>query len=131
MNCKSLLILLAVLFTVTTFGQTKVYQFNEIQCRNTQQKWDTPTKTEDRIVYISDDCIDLTLDKYYHLTIVTTTLLPDNGAIYLCKDHLQNQVTVTLVDDNKLFLYDSKNRFQVNFRSAGISMNTAFVGTDD
>jgi len=131
MNSKSLLILLAVLFTVTTFGQTKVFQFNEIQCRNKQQKWDKPKKTEDRIVYISDDSIDLTLDIDYHLTIVTTTLLPDNGAIYLCKDGNQNQVTVTLVNDEKLFLYASNKRFQVNFNASGISLNTAFADTED
>ncbi|RZJ28313.1 MAG: hypothetical protein EOO48_10110 [Flavobacterium sp.] len=122
MNCKFLLILpIAALFTHGAFGQAKVFRFNEIRCRTQTLEWDQPLCIEDRVVYIAEDSIDVSLDKYYHLTIISTTVLPNHGAIYLCKDELQNDVTVTLVDDNRMFIYDDTKRFQVNFTQAGFA----------
>lgn len=132
MYCKSLPILLAVLFTGNAFAQAKVFQFNEIQCRNERLQWEKSLRTEDRVVYIAEDSIDVTLDKYYHLSIISKTLLPNRGAIYLCRDQQQKVVTVTLVEGEKMFLYDDTNRFRVNFTQSGFAPAfDSFADSDD
>lgn len=120
MNCKSLLILLAVLFTGSCFGQAKVFLYNEIQCRNQKLQWEKAVKTEDRVVYIDEDSINVTLDKDYHLTIVSARSLP-NSTIFLCKDSEQKDVTVTLVDNSKMLVYNDTKRYQITFKDSGVA----------
>jgi hypothetical protein len=43
------------------------------------------------------------------------THLPDKGIIYLCKDEKQNDITVMLIDDEKMYLYNDSKRFLINF----------------
>jgi hypothetical protein len=133
MSVKSLLALFITLFCLNTFAQSKVFCFNEIQCRNSKQEWEKSQKIDKRTVQISDKTIEVKLDKDYILSIVSSTLLPNEGVIYLCKDTQQNDVTVTLINDEKMFLYSKTNRYQITFNHpAGIQLgHSAFAEIDD
>ncbi len=115
MNKNALLALCATLFTISTFAQSKVFSFSEIQCRNSHQQWEKSKKIGKRTIQFSDQTIEVSLDRDYFLNIVTATLLPDQGVIYLCTDEKQNQVTVTLINNDKMFFYSSNKRYLVNF----------------
>jgi hypothetical protein len=132
MNCKSLLSLFAALFAMNALAQSKVFSFNEIQCRNNKQQWEKSQNIAERTVRISPEKIDVMLDKNYHLNVLTTTFLPDKGAIYLCCDEKQNKVTVMLINDDKMYLYNDTKRFLINF-SHPIAMHSeknAFADVD-
>jgi len=110
---------LAVLLTFLCTGanaQPKAYSFSDVQCRDHKQQWQEFLKAdEDCVAYFSDDEIALNIDKLYHLKITSTTHLPNKGVIYLCKDDNQQDVTITLIGDDRMFVYDNETRFMVNF----------------
>ena len=132
MNCKSLLTLCIALFAMNALSQNKVFSFSEIQSRNNKQQWDKCQSITERKVHFSPEKIDIMLDKNYQLKILTTTFLPDKGAIYLCCDEKQNKVTVMLINDDKMYLYNDTKRFLINFNHpiAMHSENNAFADVD-
>lgn len=115
MNIKPLFVLYAVLMTICSVAQKKEFSFTQFQIRNSAQQWEKPFRITPRTVRFSANDIDLKIDKQYHLHIVSTTYLPDNGVIYLCKDEKQKNVTVMLIADSKMFLYSDSKRFQIDF----------------
>jgi hypothetical protein len=133
MSVKSLLALSITLFSFHAFAQSKVLCFNEIQCRNDKQQWEKSQKIDKRTVQIFDETIEIKLDKDYVLNIISSTLLPNAGVIYLCKDGNQDDVTVTLINNQKMFLYSRNHRYQITFNHPeGIQLgNSAFAEIDD
>jgi hypothetical protein len=115
---KSLLALFAALLTICVSAQTRSFSFTDVQSRNSLQQWEKLPGTTLRTAQFTPEKIDLKIDRNYHLKIVQTTHLPDKGAIYLCKDEQQHDITVMLVSDDRMFLYNDKKRFLINFRPA-------------
>jgi hypothetical protein len=132
MNTKALLALLILLFGPGVFAQPKALLFNEIQYRNNIQQWESFDNIDDRVVYFSPETIDLTIDVFYHLSIVSTTFLPNHGVVYLCKDEKHQNVTVTLIGDERMFVYANNKRFLINFKTANRAPETnAFANAED
>ena len=96
-------------------AQNKVFTFCQFQTRNNVQQWGKLENISEQMVHFSPLAIDLNIDKKYHLTILSKTDLPNNGAIYLCNDEKSNPITVTLIDNSKMFLYSKTKRYQINF----------------
>ena len=114
MNYKPLFLFFIAFISVNLSAQKKVYTFSEFQSRNSLQQWDKCKKVEKQTASFTNDEINLFVDKNYHLKIVSKTLLPDNGIIYLCKDENLNNVTVMLLNDDKMFLYNNTKRFKIS-----------------
>ena len=116
MNIKASLAVLIMLTCAAATAQPKAYSFSDIQHRDQTQQWREYMKTDkDCIAYFSDDKITLNIDHVYHLTVKTITHLPNDGVIYLCADEDENDVTITLIGDDRMFVYDGENRFLINF----------------
>lgn len=116
MNMKALLAMLIILTCPGAIAQPKAYSFADIQCRNHKQQWQEFLKAdEDCVAYFSDEEIALNIDHLYHLKIRSTTHLPNGGIIYLCKDERQEDVTITLIGDERMFVYNAEKRFLINF----------------
>lgn len=133
MNMKAVSALF-VLASFAAFSQPKVYMFDDVQRRNDKQQWDMYlTGDEDCVAYFSEDEIAMNIDRLYHLTIITTTHLPDNGVVYLCKDEKQRDVTVTLIGNERMFFYAENKRFLINFKPSGNPEPTvaAFANAED
>jgi hypothetical protein len=97
-------------------SQPKAYSFQDIQCRDNKQQWQEFLKAdEDCVAYFSEEEIALNIDRLYHLKITSTTHLPNGGVIYLCKDEKQQDMTITLIGDDRMFVYNKETRFQINF----------------
>jgi len=131
MGFKTLFFLFVAFISVDLSAQKKVYTFTEFQSRNSLQQWEKCQKVEKQAISFTSNVINLIIDKSYHLKIVSKTLLPDNGVIYLCKDESQNSITVMLLNDDKLFLYNNTKRFkidlscQIEFDAVAQSFDTA------
>jgi hypothetical protein len=116
MNMKASLAVLIILLCTSAIAQPKAYTFSEIQCRNHKQQWQEFLKAdEDCVAYFSEQEIALNIDKLYHLSIKTTTHLPNKGTIYLCKDDNGHDVTITLIGNDRMFVYNNETRFLINF----------------
>lgn len=115
MNFRSLLLSALLLLSISTIAQNKVFTFCQFQTRNNVQEWGKLENISEQMVHFSPLAIDLNIDKKYHLTILSKTDLPNNGAIYLCNDEKSNPITVTLIDNSKMFLYSKTKRYQINF----------------
>ena len=114
MNCKPLFFLLAALLSTSAFSQKKMYTYSEFQTRNSTQQWDNCKQIGEQIAVISAGEIQINVIKDYRLSIVSRTHLPENGVIFLCKDQLLNDVTVMLLNDDKMIVYDRADRFMIN-----------------
>jgi hypothetical protein len=116
MNIKGYLAVLIIFAYAGANSQPKAYSFSDIQCRNDKQQWQEFLKAdEDCVAYFSDDEIALNIDRLYHLKIKSTTHLPNGGVVYLCKDEQQHDMTITLIGDDRMFVYNKQARFQINF----------------
>lgn len=116
MNIKASLAVLIILTCTGVSAQPKTYSFSSIHVRNEKQQWQEFLKAdEDCVAYFSESDIALNIDQLYHLTIKTTTYLPNGGVIFLCKDDAQRDMTITLIGDDRMFVYNKEKRFQVNF----------------
>ncbi|HEX9979262.1 MAG TPA: hypothetical protein VGB50_01710 [Flavobacterium sp.] len=112
---KSLLSLLMAFVALSAVSQDKNFTFDEIQSRNASLEWESSQKVKQRTAHFTADEIVVDVDKSYRLDIVKETHLPDNGVIYLCKDEKRHDVTVMLISDDKMYLYDEEKRFLINF----------------
>ena len=116
MRLPLLLIIILFLASTPSSEQNKTFTFSHTQVRNNVQQWENKMEKKQQTVSISDCKIDLQVsDEQYHLDIVTTTHLPDNGVIYLCKNEQLHDITVMLISDEKMYVYDDKKRFLINF----------------
>ena len=115
MSFRNLLSIALVLFSLCGNAQLKVFAFSHFQTRNDVQQWGKSESIDTQLVHFTAVAIDLKIDKKYHLTILSKTDLPINGVIYLCNDEKSNPVTVTLIDNSKMFLYSKSKRYQINF----------------
>ena len=115
MSLRKLLPLLLVTIFASTSAQNRVFSYSQVQSRNSVQEWGKAQSVGQQSVHFSCEAIDLKIDENYHLTIVSKTDLPDNGAIYLCNDERSNPVTIMLIDDNKMFVYSKTKRYQIKF----------------
>lgn len=115
MNIQFIFLYMLGLLSATSLSQTRSFSFNTIQSRNSFQQWEIPAEVEDRTVKFTEIEIDLTVDKPYHLSIVAISLLPNHGIIYRCKDEQSKDITIMLIAEEKMFLYDDERRFQINF----------------
>ena len=120
MKFKILLFFFTALFANGIFAQSKTFSFCEFQSRNDLQQWGQFENTETRTARFSEKEIFLNIDKDYHLNIISMTQLPNNGFIYLCKDDKSNPITVMLIDNLKMYLYNQSKRFMINFNVASI-----------
>lgn len=128
MTFKKLLATLLVLFTLSISAQNRTYAFSEIQTRDAKQQWGNSQKVGFQTAQFTPTQINLKADQPYHLDIVKKTDLPDGGAIYLCKDDKANEVTVTLIDNVKMFVYTKTKRLQINFET--FASHGAMADTD-
>ena len=79
----------------------------------------------------SEKEIEVYIGHNYRLDIVKETHLPDDGVIYLCKDEQQHDVTVMLIGDDKMYLYDDQKRFLINFaKPFAITSNRSYADLD-
>jgi len=115
MTLKKLLPVFLVLFSLTGIAQNRTFAFSEFQSRNAKQEWCNTQRVGSQLARFTPTKIDVKADKDYHLNIVSKTDLPDNGAIYLCKDEKSNPVTVMLIDNVKMYIYSQSKRFLINF----------------
>ena len=115
MILKKILPLLLVVFSGSLSAQDRVYTYRQFQSRNEVQQWGKAENVGIQKACFSEEQIDLMIDREYHLTVLSKTDLPDNGAIYLCNDEKKNPVTVMLIDDSKMFVYSKSKRYQINF----------------
>jgi hypothetical protein len=115
MKSKNLLSLVIALLAIGASGQNRVFSYSQVQSRNSLQEWGKVQNISERRVYFTPEEIDMSIDKKYHLTIVSKTDLPDNGIIYLCNDEKSNPVTVMLIDNSKMYVYSKSKRYLINF----------------
>lgn len=115
MTRKKLLITLLLLFSVCISAQNRTFAFSEIQTRDDKQQWGNSQNIGMQMARFTPTQISLKADKDYRLHIISKTDLPDRGVIYLCKDEKANEVTVTLIDNIKMFVYTKTKRFLINF----------------
>lgn len=116
MNTKGLSTVFVLLISGGVFSQPKVFLYEEIQTRNKKQQWENTREIYTRAAWFYADSIEVMADRFYRLAIVTITKLPDDGFVFLCKDQNQNDITVTLIGDDRLFLYDGQKRLLINFK---------------
>jgi hypothetical protein len=122
MNIKAFLAVLIILACAGATAQPKAYSFSDIQYRNHKQQWQEFLKAdEDCVAYFSESEIALNIDQLYHLTIKSTTHLPNGGVIYLCKDDAQKDMTITLIGNERMFVYNKEKRFQIIFAKRAIA----------
>ena len=119
-----------MLAALSSFAQLKVFTFSQVEIRKDSQQWEKASKTTERTARFSSKFIDVKLEKNYHLNIIKTTHLPDHGVIYLCKDEKKKDVTVTLISNERMFLYDDKKRFLVNFDRPAVASNSRAMYAD-
>lgn len=112
---NKLLATLLILFSISVSAQNRSFAFSEIQTRDDKQQWGNSQNIGSQMVRFTPTQISLKADKDYRLNIISKTDLPDRGAIYLCKDDKANEVTVTLIDNIKMFVYTKTKRFLINF----------------
>ena len=127
MKLQKILCLLVLTITTFAYSQNKTFAINQVQARNTNQEWTLTETIGEQLVRFSKSEIDLSIDKKYHLTIISKTDLPDKGIIYLCNDEKANLVTVMLIDNIKMYLYSKTKRFLINFESTKILGLTADI----
>jgi hypothetical protein len=130
MILKKILPLLLVVSSVSLTAQNRVFSYSQFQCRNAVQEWGKAENIGQQKVYFSQEQIDLMIDRKYHLTVLSKTDLPDNGAIYLCNDEKKNPVTVMLIDDSKMFVYSNTKRYQINFDPLQVQAMHTLADTD-
>ena len=97
----------------TAFSQTRIFNYNEVSTRDGQSNWSPQKNTRLKTAFFSDDRIELSLDRKYDLNIVSTTHLPDKGVVYVCDDQQKSRVTVMLIGNAKMFVYDNRARNRV------------------
>src|SRR5690606_15658668 len=103
MNTKGLSVVFVLLISGGVFAQPKVFLYEEIQTRNKKQQWENTREIYTRAAWFYADSIEVMADRFYRLAIVTITKRPDDGFVFLCKDQNHNDITVTLIGDDRLF----------------------------
>jgi len=114
MNFKLLFFLLSALFTIASYSQKKMYTYNEFQTRNSNQEWDNCKQIGEQLAIVSATEIQVNIHKNYRLSIFSRTHLPENGTIFLCKDESNKDVTVMILNDDKMIVYDRADRFMID-----------------
>lgn len=127
MSLQKILCLLVLIITTFANSQNKTFTIDQVQARNTNQEWTLTETIGEQLVRFSKSEIDLSIDKKYHLTIISKTDLPDKGIIYLCNDEKSNLVTVMLIDNIKMYLYSKTKRFLINFENTKLLGLTADI----
>lgn len=102
------------LLSLSMVAQTKMYSFCNVETRNSAREWEEARFIGYQTLTISKNSINLRLDRNYNLNIAQITYLPENGAIYLCTDDLKNNITLMVMSDYKVILYDEGKRFRFN-----------------
>ena len=115
MTCKHFIALFALLATIVASGQTKEYDFNGFQTSGANMRWAAVKRIAPAKAKFSDSKIVLMLDRKFALDVKSKTNLPDDGVVYLCKDQQSRDVTVTLIANERMFLYSGADRYQVTF----------------
>jgi len=129
MTFKNLyLVALTIVLPLATSAQHKAFSFNQIQTRNSLQEWGNFQYISEQIAEFSESNINVSVDKKYNLVIISKTNLPNNGIIYLCKDEKDNPITVMLIDNIKMYLYDKTKRFLINFNK--VKTNSVLADSD-
>lgn len=117
MTTKHVFALFAVFASVAIQAQSRELSFTGYKTGNAQRQWDKLQRVSARKAYFSDDKIELNIDQNYNLTVVSKSFLPNNGIVYRCKDQAQREVTVTLINNERMFLYSDDKRFEVHFNA--------------
>ncbi|MBD3582629.1 hypothetical protein [Flavobacterium selenitireducens] len=115
MTYKHFLVLLALVGPFTISAQYKELDFSGFQVSDAQMHWQNVKRIVPRKARFSDSQIVLALDRNYQLSVHSKKNLPDGGIVYLCKDQQQRDVTITLIGNERMFLYSGKQRYQVTF----------------
>lgn len=115
MTCKHFLALFALLGTFVATGQTREYDFNGFQTSDSNMQWASVQRLTPRKVKFSDSKININLDRKYQLIVKSKKNLPNGGVVYLCKDQQMKDVTITLIANERMFLYSGADRYQVTF----------------
>lgn len=122
---KALLLLLLIASFANS--QNKVFSIDHVESRENNQEWTHIKNFGEQLVHFSKSEINLFIDKKYHLTIISKTDLPEKGIIYLCNDETKNLVTVMLIDNVKMYLYNKTKRFLINFENKKLLKLTADI----
>ena len=108
-------ILAAIVLASITGSAQNTFTYDQIRTRNNDVQWDEPYYVGQRYAKLTSTTIDISAERKYHLDIISTTHLPDNGAIYLCKDENRNNVTIMKKSDDALIIYDRGQRYLIIF----------------
>lgn len=131
MTYKHFLVLIALSATFVVSAQTKELDFSGYQASAPDMHWKDVKRISPRKATFSDTKIVLHLDKAYQLTVHSKNNLPDGGIVYRCKDQQSNEVTITLISDERMFLYSGKERYQVTFNQPIVaSSQTSYAEND-
>ncbi|RZJ65809.1 MAG: hypothetical protein EOO50_12405 [Flavobacterium sp.] len=117
MTTRHVLTLFAVFAAIAVEAQSKELSFTGYKTGNSNLQWNKPQRVNLRKAYFSDEKIEFHIDRVYKLSVVKKTDLPNNGVVYICKDQMQQEVTVTLISNQRMFLYCEGKRFEVDFNS--------------
>lgn len=128
MKLKLLLFLLAV--SPLAISQSRVYAFSEVSTRDGNSDWVPQANSKIRTAQFTDDHIELRLGRHYELDIISTTHLPDKGVVYVCNDQFKSRVTVMLIDETKMFVYDDNNRYLVRLLPRRVVRDRLYARND-
>lgn len=131
MTCKHFLSLCSALATIVVSAQTKEFSFTGYQTSNQQQQWNGLQCVDLRKARFHENRIELTVDRNYRLSVVNKTHLPNKGVVYLCRDQMQRDVTVTLIGSERMFLYADGKRYQISFNAPVIAKSREIYADAD
>ena len=117
MTYKHFLALLALLGAFMASGQNRELDFSGFQASDSEMHWQNVKRISPRKAKFSDSKIVLALDRNYQLSVQSKKNLPEGGVVYRCKDQQQRDVTITLIGNERMFLYSGKQRYQVTFNN--------------
>jgi hypothetical protein len=107
--------LFALLAAFAVSGQTKEYDFSGFQTSDSNMKWLAMKNVGARKAKFSDTKIVFSLDRIFQLSVIDKKDLPNGGKVYRCRDERKKEVTITLIGNDRMFLYSGTDRYQVAF----------------
>ncbi len=128
---KLLPAIFAVVLAFTNQSQSQTFYYDQIQQRDSSHQWNDPLYIGNQKATLTDTTIELTVKSKYELSIISKTLLPGNGAIYLCRDSKQHEVTVMVMPDNKLIVYDDADRFLIDMDQPMVRLRSRGLADSD
>jgi hypothetical protein len=123
--------LIAAVLAFTADARSQTYFYDQIQQRDSNHHWLEPVYIGNQKASITGSTIDLTAKERYRLSIISKTLLPGNGMIYLCKDSNLQDVTVMMMPDGKMIIYDATDRYLIDLQKPIVQRSARGLADSD